>query len=227
MIDNASTDRTVDVLREISGKSDKRVKVIVNTRNFGNIRSPYYGLLQGQGDAVTTLVADLQDPPTMIKDFISWWERVARSLSASSRRAREPVTFFVRRRYYWLSIGSVRCHRYATSPGSGCTTGRSSTRFGRSTICTHTSGDSISELGYARVEILYSQPSRKSGIRKNNFYSLYDLAMLGITNHSKVPLRIAAIAGFVLSVVAVLIAFAYLVLKLPGGTRSTWAWRRW
>jgi polyisoprenyl-phosphate glycosyltransferase len=213
-IDNASTDGTVDVLREIC-KSDKRVKVIVNTRNFGHIRSPYYGLLQGQGDAVITLVADLQDPPTMIKDFIGWWEQGYKVVVGVKRTSQESrVMFFVRRRYYWLVDRLSEVPQIRNFTGFGL--------YDREVIDTLREIDDpypyfrglISELGYARVEIPYSQPSRKSGISKNNFYSLYDLAMFGITNHSKVPLRIAAIAGFVLSVVAVLIAFAYLVLKL-------------
>ena len=189
LIDNASTDRTVDILREVCA-ADDRVKVIVNTRNFGHIRSPYYGLLQGRGDAVITLVADLQDPPTMIAEFLHHWEqgyKVVVGVKQASHESR--LMFLTRRQYYrvvdWLSeVPQIR-----NFTGFGL--------YDREVIQTLRDIDDpypyfrglISELGYARVEMPYSQPARRGGISKNNFYSLYDLAMLGITNHSKVPLR--------------------------------------
>jgi polyisoprenyl-phosphate glycosyltransferase len=213
-IDNASTDRTVDILREICA-ADDRVKVIVNTRNFGHIRSHYHGLLQGQGDAVITLVADLQDPPTMIAEFLHHWEqgyKVVVGVKQASHESR--IMFFIRRQFYRLIDALSEVPQVRNFTGFGL--------YDRDVIVMLREIDDpypyfrglISELGYARVEMPYSQPARRGGISKNNFYTLYDLAMLGITNHSKVPLRIAAIAGFVMSVIALLIAFAYLILKL-------------
>ena len=213
-IDNASTDRTVDILREICA-TDKRVKVIVNTRNFGHIRSPYYGLLQGSGDAVITMVADLQDPPTMIGDFLREWEKgykVVIGVKATSQENR--VMFFVRRQYYRLVDALAEVPQIRNFTGFGL--------YDKEVIETLKELDDpypyfrglISELGYARVEMPYSQPNRKGGISKNNFYSLYDLGMLGITSNSKVPLRVAAIAGFILSVLALDVALVYLILKL-------------
>lgn len=213
-IDNASIDRTVDILRGICA-DDKRVKVIVNTRNFGHIRSPFHGLLQARGEAVISIVADFQDPPQMIGDFISRWAegyKVVVGVKKTSQESR--VIFFIRRQFYRL-IGTL----------SEVPQIRNFTGFGlydRVVIDTLREIDDpypyfrglISELGYARLEIPYSQPSRRGGISKNDFYTLYDMAMLGITNHSKVPLRVAAIAGFALSVVALLIALVYLLLKL-------------
>jgi glycosyltransferase involved in cell wall biosynthesis len=214
IIDNASTDRTVEILREICA-ADKRVKVIINTRNFGHIRSPYYGLLQGQGEAVITLVADLQDPPTMIQDFLARWERGYKVVVGVKKTSQESrVMFFIRRQYYRLVDALSEVPQIRNFTGFGL--------YDRVVIDTLRGIDDpypyfrglISELGYARVEMPYSQPSRKGGLSKNNFYSLYDLGMLGITSNSKVPLRVAAITGFALSVVALLIAFVYLVLKL-------------
>ena len=213
-IDNASTDRTVDILREICA-TDKRVKVIVNTRNFGHIRSPYYGLLQGSGDAVITMVADLQDPPTMIGDFLREWEmgyKVVIGVKQTSQENR--VMFFVRRQYYRLVDALAEVPQIRNFTGFGL--------YDKEVIEALKELDDpypyfrglISELGYARVEMPYSQPNRKGGISKNNFYSLYDLGMLGITSNSKVPLRVAAIAGFILSVLALVVALVYLILKL-------------
>ncbi len=72
----------------------------------------------------------------------------------------------------------------------------------------------VAEFGYERAEIPYIQPVRQRGKTKNNFFTLYDMAMLGVTSHSKVPLRIAAMAGFALSILSLLIAVVYLILKL-------------
>lgn len=213
-IDNASTDRTVDILRGIC-ETDRRVKVIVNTRNFGHIRSPYYGLLQGQGDAVIPVVADLQDPPALIREFVDRWEdgfKVVVGIKKSSEE--NPLTFLIRRLFYRVIDRLSDVPQIRNFTGFGL--------YDRIVIDKLREIDEpypyfrglISELGYARAEVPYSQPARRRGITKNNFYTLYDLAMLGITNHSKVPLRLAAMAGFGLSLLALVIAVVYLILKL-------------
>jgi glycosyltransferase involved in cell wall biosynthesis len=213
-IDNASSDRTVEILRAICA-ADTCVKVIVNTRNFGHIRSPFHGLLQARGDAVISIVADLQDPPVMIRDFVARWEegyKVVVGVKAASGENR--VMFFVRGMFYRLIDRLSDVPQIRNFTGFGL--------YDRAVMDTLRDIDDpypyfrglICDLGHARVEMPYSQPARRGGVTKNNFYSLYDLAMLGITNHSKVPLRLAAMAGFALSVVALLVALVYLVLKL-------------
>ena len=214
-IDNASTDRTVDILRDLAA-ADSRVKVIVNTRNFGHIRSPFHGFLQSRGDAVISLVADLQDPPELIPVFVRHWEqgyKVVIGVKQSSAESR--VMFGIRRFYYWLvakiSSDVELVHNFT---GFGL--------YDRAFVNELRGMDEqypyfrglVSELGYERVEIPYVQPGRKRGKTKNNFFSLYDMAMLGITNHSKVPLRLATMAGFAISVVSLLVAVGYLVAKL-------------
>jgi len=213
-IDNASSDRTVEILRGVCA-ADPRVKVIVNTRNFGHIRSSFHGLLAARGDAVISIVADLQDPPEMIRDFVAQWEagyKIAVGVKKESLEKRS--MFFVRNLFYRLidRLSEVPLIRNFTGFGLYDRVVMDKLReiddpypYFRGLIC---------DLGYARVEIPYSQPARRRGITKNNFYSLYDMAMLGITNHSKVPLRLAAMAGFALSIVALLVAVVYLVLKL-------------
>jgi glycosyltransferase involved in cell wall biosynthesis len=213
-IDNASSDRTVEILRGLCA-DDTRVKVIVNTRNFGHIGSPFHGLLQARGDAVISIVADLQDPPEMIREFVARWEEGFKVVVGVKQESREKrAMFFVRGMFYRLidRLSEVPLVRNFTGFGLYDRVVMDKLReiddpypYFRGLIC---------DLGYARAEVRYTQPSRKRGITKNNFYTLYDMAMLGITNHSKVPLRLATMAGFALSVMGVLIALIYLILKL-------------
>ena len=214
IIDNASTDGTVEVLRNICAK-DARVKVIVNTRNFGHIRSPYYALLEARGEAIIGVASDLQDPPAMISQFVGEWEAGYKIVVGVKKESLEKKSLlFVRGLFYRLidRLSEVPLVRNFTGFGL----------YDRAVIDRLREIDDpypyfrglICDLGYARAEIPYAQPVRKRGITKNNLYSLYDLAMLGITNHSKVPLRLATMAGFALSIVALLVAMIYLVLKL-------------
>jgi len=213
-IDNASGDRTVEILRRICA-TDPNVRVIVNTRNFGHIRSPFHGLLQARGDAVISIVADLQDPPEMIRDFVQRWEAGYKVVVAVKEESREKrMMFFVRGMFYRLMdrLSEIPLVRNFTGFGLYDRVVMDTLReiddpypYFRGLIC---------DLGYDRAEVPYTQPRRARGITKNNFYTLYDMAMLGITNHSKVPLRLATMAGFVLSILALLIAVVYLVIKL-------------
>jgi glycosyltransferase involved in cell wall biosynthesis len=214
-IDNASTDRTVELLRELAA-IDKRVKVIVNTRNFGPNRSPYYGFLQGRGDAVMSCVADLQEPPELIPQFVAKWESGYKVVIGVKEGAMESWPMArTRRFYYWLvaklSSDVELVHNFT---GFGL--------YDREVVEQFRATDEqypyfrglVAEFGYERAVILYVQPARERGSSKHNFSSLYDIAMLGITNHSKVPLRLAAMAGFVIGTLSLIVAFAYLVAKL-------------
>ena len=189
-IDNASTDGTVDILREIA-RDDPHVKVIVNTRNFGTIRSGFYGMLQGSGDAVIPLVADLQDPPDMILDFVREWHagyKIAIGIKTGSKEL--PVKYRVRKFYYWLigRLSEVELVKGFTGFGlydrevieQARMTGEQYPYF-RGLIC---------DFGYARSEIGYVQPARARGKTKQSLYTLYDAAMFGITSHSKVPISV-------------------------------------
>jgi len=213
-IDNASSDRTVEILRGICAQ-DKRVKVIVNTRNFGHIRSPFHGLLQAEGEAVISIVADLQDPPEMICDFVAKWEEGYKIVVGVKKESLEKRSMFFLRGLYYDIVG-----RLAEIPLIKNFTGFG--LFDRVVMEKLREVDDpypyfrglICDLGYSRYEIPYTQPARRHGSTKNHFYTLYDMAWLGITNHSKVPLRLAMMAGFILSVLAVGISVIYLVVKL-------------
>ena len=216
VLDNASTDGTLNELRKISAQ-DKNFKVIVNARNFGHIRSPYYGILQCEGDAVIYMASDLQDPPALIPQFIAKWEEGYKVVLAQKKQSKESWLFFaVRRSYYWL-LNLVN--------DSGAELLSNCTGFGLYDKCVvdelrkldepypYLRG-LVCELGYSRALVPFVQPLRKRGLTKNNFYTLYDNAMTGFTNHSKVPLRLAALGGFALGIFSFILALIYLVLKL-------------
>lgn len=213
-IDNASKDKTVEILKRI-GRDDKNVKIIVNSRNFGYIKSPYYGLLQARGDAVVLLVADLQDPPAMIKDFIKKWEdgyKVVLGVKAQSKES--AAMFLVRKMYYEFISRLSEIELTKNNTGFGLYDRRIIEILREMNDPYPYFRGLISEIGFESAKIEYTQPARKRGITKGNFYKLYDVAMLGITNHSKVPLRIAAMLGFLMSLISLLIALGYLIAKL-------------
>jgi glycosyltransferase involved in cell wall biosynthesis len=214
-IDNASKDGTVAILRELAA-ADKRVKVIVNTRNFGHVRSPYHALLQARGDAVMSCVADLQDPPELIPQFVAKWLEGYKVVIGVKQGSRESwLMKRTRKAYYWLVAKlSSDVELVQNFTGFGL--------YDREVVEQFRSTEEqypyfrglVSDFGYERAVIPYVQPARTRGRTKNDFFSLYDVAMLGVTNHSKVPLRLAAMAGFALSLVALVVALVYLVMKL-------------
>ena len=213
-IDNASKDRTVAILKEIAQK-DRRVKIIVNTRNFGHIRSPFHALMQAKGDAAIFIVADLQDPPDMIKEFIRKWEEGYKIVIGVKTQSEESQIFFAIRKAYYNLVGRL----------SEIALIKNFTGFGlydRQVIEILRSIEDpypyfrglICDIGFDRAVIEYVQPTRKRGFTKNNFYTLYDMAMLGITNHSKVPLRLATMTGFIVALMSLLTALVYFIYKL-------------
>jgi polyisoprenyl-phosphate glycosyltransferase len=214
IVDNCSTDSSPDVLRRLAA-ADKRIKVIFNTRNFGYIRSPYYGILQGRGDAVIYLASDLQDPPELIADFIPKWEQGFKVVAAIKNESEESPLFFLARKAYYTCVASL----------SNVDLLKNFTGFGLydQTVIEHMRQMDdpypyfrgiIAELGFPIARVSFVQPRRKRGFSKSNFYSLYDVAMLGFTNHTKVPLRLATMFGFLFSVVSFIVGCAYLIAKL-------------
>jgi glycosyltransferase involved in cell wall biosynthesis len=213
-IDNCSTDRTVEILRELS-RDDKRIKVILNARNFGHIRSPIHGLLQAKGEAVILMVCDLQDPPSLIPEFVTKWEQGYKVVLGVKTESEETATMFmVRKAYYDLINRLSEVQLVKNNTGFGL--------YDRAVLDVLKTIDDpypyfrglVCDIGFEQAHIEYTQPRRRRGITKNNFYTLYDMAMLGITNHSKIPLRLATLLGFAMSALGFLLAFGYLVAKL-------------
>lgn len=214
LADNASTDRTVEHIRELAG-TDKRVKLICNARNFGHIRSPMHAMLQARGDAVIGMASDLQDPPELIPEFIRRWEEGFRVVVGVKPKSKERWLMFIIRRLYYKTIGRISEVRQIQNFTGFGLYDREFIEIvrGMDDPCPYFRGI-VAEIGFEHAEIPFTQPQRTRGITKNNFYTLYDLAMLGITSHSKLPIRIATMGGFALSALSLLTAAAYLVYKL-------------
>ena len=214
IIDNASTDGTQEILRKlVSG--NPRLKVILNARNFGHIRSPYHGMMQAGGDAVIYLASDLQEPPELIPDFVKKWEEGAKAVVAIKNSSDEsPLFFAVRKLYYRLVEGLAETRTIQNFTGFGLYD-RTIMEYCRSLQDPYPYFRGlIAEIGLPVERVSYHQPLRTRGFTKNNLYTLYDMAMLGITNFSKVPLRLAAMLGFVMAIMSLLVALVYLIYKL-------------
>ena len=213
-IDNASTDGTAAKIRTIVAR-DPRAKLIVNARNFGHIRSPFHALMESAGDCVIAMCTDLQDPPELIPQFIAAWEQGASVAVGQKKTSAESALFWMIRSLYYRiarSMAEVPLLEHVT--GFGLYDRRVveiMRRFDdpypyvRGLIC---------EIGLPISVVRYDQPLRKRGITKNNFFTLFDMAMLGITSHSKAPLRFATLTGFLLSGLSLLAAVLFLILKL-------------
>jgi glycosyltransferase involved in cell wall biosynthesis len=213
-IDNSSTDGTVAVLKRLASQ-DPNVKLIVNARNFGHIRSPMHAFLQARGDALIGIVADLQDPPELIPQMIAKWEEGYSMVLCIKRSSEEsPVMFWLREKYYRAIQRLSSIETFENFTGFGL--------YDRQVIEAVRAYDDpypyfrgmIAEIGLPHYQMLYDQPRRTRGFTKNNFYSLYDVAMLGLTNLSKVPLRFMTFLGFVSSALSLLAGMTYLFYKL-------------
>lgn len=213
-IDNASKDRTVPILREIA-KKDKNVKVIVNARNFGHMRSPYHAYLQTRGDAVIAIVADLQEPPAMIKDFIKKWEEGCKIVIGIKKKSREnPIMFLIRKIYYTIIDRIAETEHIKNFNGFGLYDKSFIDILRRLNEPYPYFRGLVGEYGFEMTELEYEQPRRQRGKSKNNFYALYDTAMLGFVNHSKVPLRMASFIGFVMGCLSMFVAAGYFIYKI-------------
>ena len=214
LADNCSTDRSREILREIAAK-DRRFKVILNANNFGHIRSPYNALLRATGDAVVLLCSDLQEPPEMVLEFVKQWEAGYHVVCGVKPKSLEnPLMFQVRRFYYWLLASCSETPQIRNFTGFGL--------YDRKVIAAIKLFNEpypyfrglVSEIGFRRIEVSFIQAARKHGKTKNNFFTLYDMAMTGFVNHTKLPLRLAALVGFLLAFLSLLVAIGYFVYKL-------------
>lgn len=214
-IDNASRDTTFSILLEIA-RQDSNVKLIRNARNFGHVRSPMHALLQSRGDAVIILMSDLQDPPEVLAQLLEQWEKGMPIVIAVRQQSRESAPMFLIRKLFYRLVNRLAddIETYEHFTGFGL--------YDRQVIdLVRQFNDPypyfrgmIAEIGLPHAEIQYVQQRRKSGKTKNNFYTLYDLAMLGITKLSKVPLRLVTFSGFAGSVLSMLGGAAFFAYKL-------------
>lgn len=213
-IDNCSTDKTREYLRMICGKN-KHIKAIFNARNFGQFNSPYYGLLQTTGDCVVSMCCDFQDPIELIPKYIKEWEngyKIVIGIKTSSKESK--IMYKLRSLYYKIIKKYSDVEQIEHFTGSGL--------YDKSFIDvlrdlkdpTPFMRGLVAELGFARKEIPYEQPQRRAGKTHNNWYTLYDAAMLSFTSYTKIGLRLATFMGILAGTGSFIVAIIYLILKL-------------
>ena len=213
-IDNNSTDSTQEKLIALCNNNNN-IKAIFNAKNFGQMRSPFYGMLQTTGDCTITMCSDFQDPPELIADFVKEWAigyKIVIGIKKTSEESK--LMYFLRSCYYKVIKKIADTEHIEHFTGLGL--------YDKSFINVLRKLDDpvpyvrgiVAELGFKRKEIPYEQAKRAAGKSKNNLYSLYDYAMIGITSYSKIVMRMATIFGFIFSYLSLLTAFVYLILKL-------------
>lgn len=213
-IDNDSSDNTRPLLRQIC-KNNPHVKAILNAKNFGQFNSPFYGMLQTSGDCTIAMVCDFQDPLELIPQYLEAWEqgyKIVIGIKTSSKE--NPLVYSLRSLYYKMikKFSSVEQIEHFT--GSGL--------YDRSFLDvlrelkdpTPFMRGLVAELGFKRKEIPYEQPKRRAGKTHNNWYTLYDAAMLSFTSYTKIGLRFATFIGMGAGAVSALIGLGYFLYKL-------------
>ena len=213
-IDNDSTDGTRDIIRGLC-RENPRIKAIFNARNFGQFNSPYYGMLQVTGDCVIEMVADFQDPVELIPQYVHEWEKgykIVIGIKTSSQENR--IMYWLRSCYYRTIKKLPDVEQIEHFTGSGLYDREFIEILRRLDDPTPFLRGIVAELGYKRKEIPYEQPRRRAGKTHNNFYKLYDAAMLSVTSYTKAGLRLATIFGSLCAGLSLAVALVYLVMKL-------------
>jgi glycosyltransferase involved in cell wall biosynthesis len=214
VIDNASSDQTVSKLKTIAG-SDSRLKLILNASNFGHIRSPYYGLLQAKGDAVIGIASDLQDPPEMIPELLKMWEQGSDVILAVKSTSDEGFVLKKLRKTYYSLLNKISdSPMVQNATGAGLFDQKVLVELRKLQDPYPYFRGLVTELGFPVSTMEFHQPLRKAGKSKNNFFTLYDMAILGITTHSRVPMRLISLFGLFLAFLSFAVAIGYGVAKL-------------
>lgn len=213
-IDNCSTDKTRSLLRIVCAKNPK-IKAIFNAKNFGQFNSPYYGICQMSGDCVIVICADFQDPVELIPVFLKYWEDGYQIVCGIKTASKEnPIMYKLRTVYYKLIKKYSNINLIEHFTGFGLY----DASFVNVLRNLHDPSPFIrgivAELGGKRIEVPYEQPQRRAGKTHNNFYTLYDAAMLSITSYTKIGMRVAVLAGLLFAVMSLLIGIIYLIMKL-------------
>ena len=213
-IDNDSTDGTRDIIRSLCA-ANPRIKAIFNARNFGQFNSPYYGMLQVTGDCVIEMVADFQDPVEMIPKYVHEWEQGYKIVIGIKTSSKENKMMYWLRSCYYKTIKRLSdVEQIEHFTGSGLYDREFIEVLRRLDDPTPFLRGIVAELGYRRKEIPYEQPKRRAGKTHNNFYRLYDAAMLSVTSYTKAGLRLATIFGSVCAWGSMIVALIYLIMKL-------------
>lgn len=213
-IDNDSKDRTREIIRGLAGE-DRGIKGIFNAKNFGQFNSPYYAMLQSSGDCTVLMAADFQDPVDMIPKYVKEWENGYRIVIGIKKSSQEnPVMYWLRGCYYKMIKRLSDVEQIEQFTGFGLYDRRFIQVLRDLDDPTPFLRGIVAELGFRRKEIPYEQPKRRAGKTSNNFYKLYDAAMLSVTSYTKAGLRLATIFGGLCCCVSMAVALVYLVMKL-------------
>ena len=214
IIDNYSNDGTIDKIKKLAS-TDKNLKIIINSKNYGHIRSPFYGLLQSSGDASILMASDFQDPVELIPEYIEKWKKGCKIVLGEKNTSEESNIKFSLRKLFYNFLNKISDFELTkNTTGSGI--------FDKSVIEKLKKINDpypyfrglIAELGEEIETIKFNQPLRKHGVTKNNIATLYDIGILGIVKHSRTPLRFMVVLGFISSVISLLIGIFYLIYKL-------------
>ncbi len=213
-IDNDSKDKTREIIRRLCA-ADKGIKGIFNAKNFGQFNSPYYAMLQSTGDCTVLMAADFQDPVDMVPGFVKEWENGYKIVIGIKKSSQEnKIMYWLRGCYYKLIKKLSNVEQIEQFTGFGLYDKRFIEVLRNLDDPTPFLRGIVAELGFHRKEIPYEQPLRRAGKTSNNFYKLYDAAMLSFTSYTKVGLRLATIFGALCSAASMVIALIYLVMKL-------------
>jgi len=214
VIDNSSTDKTIDILKEICSKN-KRVKVIINTKNFGHIKSPFHGILQSTGDACILLASDFQDPLDLIPIYIKKWQNGSKIVLGKKITSEENSLIFSIRKFFYKFLNKISETKLTeNTTGSGIFDISIISQLKKINDPYPYLRGLLNELSEEIDIIEFNQPKRLAGVTKNNIFTLYDIGMLGIIKHSRAPLRFVTFLGFVLSFFSLLTAFIYFIYKI-------------
>lgn len=214
VIDNASTDGTIEILKKLC-ENNKKLKVILNNKNYGHLNSPFYGILQTSGDATIYINSDFQDPPELIPEYIKLWEKGNKVVLGQKNKSDENfVIKFLRRNYYLILSKISYSNLTLNTTGSGI--------FDRSVVenlkkieePTPYLRGLITEIEGNIKLLKFDQPKRRKGKTKNNFLTLIDLAMVGIVKHSKFPLRLMTLIGFIISFISIIVSIIFFFYKI-------------
>lgn len=223
-IDNCSKDKTRELLAKLC-ENNSKIKAIFNAKNFGQFNSPYYGLLQSTGDCTILICADFQDPVNMIPKFVKEWENGYKLVVGIKEKSKESkLMYFLRSCYYKVIKKISTTEQIEHFTGFGLYDKDFIDVLRKLDDPTPFLRGLVAEFGAKRKDIPYEQAKRKAGKTHNNFYSLYDAAMLSFTSYTKIGLRLATFVGVVISLLSFIIGLVYLILKLiywdrfPAGT---------
>jgi len=214
VIDNNSTDKTINILKKLANE-DKNLKVIINSKNYGHIRSPFYGILQSESDATILMASDFQDPVELIPKYIEYWKKGYDVVLGKKKTSDENKYLYLFRSLFYKFLNKISDTSLTeNTTGSGIFDRKIIDQLKKIKDPYPYFRGLINELTSNIKTIDFNQPKRKFGKTKNNFFSLYDIGILGIVKHSRKPLRFMVMIGFLSSILCILISIFYFFYKL-------------